>query len=157
MSENTAHHESHEYHSHAKQYVRIWGILLTLLIVSILGPMLEIPILTLITAFGIALVKASLVVKYFMHLDHEPKFIWYILSVSLAFMCLFFFAVAPDVKNHTGTNWTNIAAIAEIERGEAYGDPAAHHGDHGGEHGGEHGTPEEHGTENHGGAHEGGH
>ena len=67
------------------------------------------------------------------------------------------FAVAPDVKNHTGTNWTNIAAIAEIERGEAYGDPAAHHGDHGGEHGGEHGTPEEHGTENHGGAHEGGH
>jgi len=132
----TANTESHEYHSHASLYVKIWAVLLVLLVISVLGPMLEIPALTLITAFGIAIVKASLVVKFFMHLDLEPKFIWYILTVSLSFMALFFFAVAPDVMNHEGTNWDNVAAKAAVERGMEAGDPAQHHAEGGAEHGG---------------------
>jgi hypothetical protein len=43
-------------HAHPN-YVKIWALLLVLLVVSIIGPVLGIPCLTLVTAFGIALVK----------------------------------------------------------------------------------------------------
>lgn len=98
-------------------YVRIWGILLVLLVISILGPELEIKILTLITAFGIAFVKAYLVCKHFMHLDVERPIVLYILSTAVVFMVLFFAGAAPDVMNHDGTNWSNNAAHAAVQRG----------------------------------------
>ena len=133
-------------------YIRIWAILLVLLVISILGPELEIQVVTLITAFGIAFVKAYLVIKYFMHLDVEPKVVWYFLATSLAFMGLFFAAVAPDVMKHDGSNWTNLAAHAAVERGMAAGDGHGHHGDgHGdghGDHGDGHGDHDDgHGKE----------
>lgn len=86
-------------------YVKIWGILLILLFVSILGPMIGIKWLTLITAFGVAVVKALMVCGNFMHLKFEKKIAWYILITILALMFLFFFAVAPDVMKHKGNNW----------------------------------------------------
>ncbi|HEY8430441.1 MAG TPA: c-type cytochrome [Sandaracinaceae bacterium] len=105
-------HESHEHPS----YVKIWAILVVLLIVSVVGPMLEVPIVTLITAFGVAIVKAYLVVRYFMHLPVEPKYVGYLLVTMVAFMLLFFAGTAPDVLRHEGQQWTNRAARAEVER-----------------------------------------
>jgi caa(3)-type oxidase subunit IV len=122
-------HDDHAAHS-PKHYIRIWAILCVLLIISITGPMLEIQVITLLTAFGIAFVKAGLVVKHFMHLDTEKPVVWYMLITGIAFMLLFFAGVAPDVMNHTGARWNNIAAEREIQRGMAYGDPADHHGEH---------------------------
>jgi caa(3)-type oxidase subunit IV len=138
-------HGAHEEHIHEPSYyIKTWAILLVLLVISILGPELEIRAVTLITAFGIAIVKAYLVCKRFMHLDIQPKYVVYFLVTAIAFMLLFFFAVAPDILKHHGTNWTNVGAIAEIERhggkdgggdvheaaghGDAHAAPA--HGDH---------------------------
>ena len=59
-------------HAHPN-YVKIWALLLVLLVVSIIGPELGIPWLTLVTAFGIALVKTYYVAAYFMHLNFEKK------------------------------------------------------------------------------------
>ncbi len=94
-----------EHAGHETNYVKIWGILLVLLAVSIAGPTLEIKAVTLITAFGIALVKAYLVAKNFMHLNVEPRFAVYLLCTVLVFMLLFFAGTAPDVMKHEGTNW----------------------------------------------------
>ena len=91
-------------HDHPS-YVKIWGILLVLLVISILGPELEIQIVTLVTAFGIAIVKAYMVAKNFMHLSFEPRFVTYIVATALVFMLLFFAAVAPDVMAPEGTQW----------------------------------------------------
>lgn len=119
-------------HAHGpSHYVRIWAILLVLLVISVVGPMAEIPVLTLITAFGVACVKAVLVMKYFMHIDQELKLVWYILAGSVVLMVLYFFGVAADVMNHEGTRWTNVAAQAEVQRGMEAGASGAHHGDHG--------------------------
>ena len=49
---------SEQEHEHEHNYGKVYLILLVLLVVSILGPMLEIQVITLITAFGIAGVKA---------------------------------------------------------------------------------------------------
>ena len=50
---------AHEHASHSPgHYVKIWGILLVLFVISVCGPMIGIRVITLITAFGIAVVKA---------------------------------------------------------------------------------------------------
>ncbi len=118
----------HDHEEHHTNYVKIWGILLGLLAVSVIGPMFEIQWLTLVTAFGIAVVKAYLVVKYFMHVTIEPKFVAYMLSTVVAFMFLLFAGAAPDVMKHKGTQWENQAAKAEVQRGlEAAKKNAGHH------------------------------
>lgn len=140
---DAAHNDDHG-HAHVHEpshYVRIWGILLGLLVISFVGPWLGHPYVTLITAFGIAFVKAWLVIKEFMHLDVEKPIVHYFLITSVVFMVLFFAGVAPDVMNHEGTNWENLAAKAEIERAlAAQAEGGDHHGgDHGDDHGGDHG------------------
>jgi caa(3)-type oxidase subunit IV len=100
-----ADHAAHAEHHHHVNYVRIWQILLVLLVVSVLGPMIGIKVVTLITAFGIAVVKAYLVAKNFMHLNVQPRFVLYILGTTLVFMLLFFAGTAGDVMKHSGDNW----------------------------------------------------
>ena len=107
--------EQPEHAEHETNYVKIWFILLCLLVVSIAGPFLGIEIVTLITAFGIAIVKAYLVAKNFMHLNIEPRYAVYLLTTMLVFMLLFFAGTAPDVMKHEGTNWVKPAVHAEAE------------------------------------------
>ena len=100
---------SHAEHHHPN-YVKIWAILVVLLVVSVTGPMLEIRIITLLTAFGIAIIKAYLVAKHFMHLDIERPVVVKLLFVCLGLMLLFFTALSPDIMKHWGANWTNVSA-----------------------------------------------
>ena len=86
-------------------YVAISAVLCILLGVSVLGPMVGIRLLTLITAFGIAIVKAYMVCRYFMHLNIEKKWVAYILGFMLAIMLVFFGGVAPDVLKDQGLRW----------------------------------------------------
>jgi caa(3)-type oxidase subunit IV len=143
------HDAAHEHVHEPMHYVRIYFVLLGLFAISVIGPTLGIVWLTLITAFGVAVIKASLVIKYFMHLDVEKRFVHYFLATSLVFMFLFFAAVAPDVMNHKGSNWVNVAAEEAVRKGlaEHAANPGGH-GPAGGEHGAapaEHGAPDAHG------------
>jgi len=113
----------------SQHYVKIWGILLVLLVISIFGPFLGIPAVTLVTAFGIALVKAYLVAKNFMHLNVQPGFVAYLLVTCLVFMLLFFAGVAPDVMKKDGDNWVKAAVVVK--------GPGTHHDDGHQEDGGE--------------------
>lgn len=123
-------------HGHAvahpvhRNYVRIWGILVVLLMISVAGPFLHIRVITLITAFGIALVKAYMVAKNFMHLDVEKPLIHWLLAVILALMVLLFAGLAPDVMKDNGRHWKKDSGFHALP---AEGHPAA-----GGEH--EHGA-----------------
>ncbi len=124
-SHDASHHHD-DSHSPA-HYVKIWAVLLVLLGVSLAGPEIGIRWVTLITAFGIAVVKAFLVIKHFMHLTVERKVAQYAIGACFMLMLLFFFAVAPDVMKHWGVNWHNEAASnmkREIERSEHHA-PAA--------------------------------
>lgn len=112
---------SEQAHEHHINYPKIYVILLVLLVISVLGPMLEIQAVTLITAFGIAAWKAYLVAKNFMHIGDAPKFITYIMTTCLVFMLLFFAAVAPDVMMDSGDNWRKITETWH------YSAPAGHH------------------------------
>jgi len=96
--------DAHGAHSE-KHYVQIYLLLLVMLAISIAGPELEIQIVTLITAFGIAFYKAWLVIKHFMHIPDQPRYVIYLLATSLVFMLLFFAGTAPDVMKWDGAGW----------------------------------------------------
>lgn len=115
-----AHAEGH--HGHApRNYVKIWGILVVLLVVSVVGPMVGIRWLTLITAFGVALVKAYMVAKNFMHLDIEKPIVHWMLLVALALMVLLYGALAPDIQKSTGTGWKKDAGFHQPTSSPAHG------------------------------------
>ena len=128
MSEHAEHGDSH--------YIKIWFWLLILLIISFVGPEAGIQWLTLLTAFGIAVVKAYLVAVHFMHINLTPRFMIYTITTTLVFMLLFFAGSAPDVMKDRGTNWEKPAWI-EAERAYAAGEVGgdAHGEDHGEGHG----------------------
>ncbi|MCP3982851.1 MAG: caa(3)-type oxidase subunit IV [bacterium] len=115
---------------HDTSYVKVWMVLVGLLIVSIVGPMFEIQAVTLVTAFGVAVVKAFLVAKYFMHLTVQPRFVVYIVCGCLAMMVVFWAGVAPDVYKWEGVNWKKEHVIQEPagdSHSDLLGDPADRH------------------------------
>ena len=119
---------SHE--AHHTNYVKIWGLLLALLVVSVTGPMLGIRIVTLVTAFGIAIVKAYIVARYFMHVNLEKRWVTYTLVAMVVLMLLFVGGVSPDVMKHDGLRWENTAARSAVEKGlkeGAHDEHGAHH------------------------------
>jgi caa(3)-type oxidase subunit IV len=134
------HEHSHEHtgqgghggqaHAHpGMSYEKTFVTLLVLLGISIIGPEIGIKWLTLVTAFGIAVVKAYLVASNFMHLNVEKRYVAYLLLTALALMTLFYAGVAPDVMNHRGRGWENVAAQGEVERAlEATKSAGAAHG-----------------------------
>jgi len=101
--------DSAEHHDHSpKKYIKIYAILVVLFIISFVGPELGIKWLTLITAFGIALVKAWMVCSYFMHLNIEKKYIWYMLTATCLLLLVMFAGLAPDSMKPSGQNWENL-------------------------------------------------
>jgi caa(3)-type oxidase subunit IV len=103
--------------AHQPNYKKIYFTLLGLLVISVAGPFFGILWVTLITAFGIALVKANLVVRNFMHLRWEKRIMKWMLATSVVLMFLLFAGVSPDVMKHQGTRWVNNAALAATARG----------------------------------------
>ncbi len=107
-------------------YVKIWGILVVLLVVSVIGPMIGIRVVTLITAFGIAIVKAFIVAKHFMHVNLERRWVGSLLVAMVALVLLFVGGTSADVMKHEGARWENTAAKRVVDKGLQEG--AAEHG-----------------------------
>jgi caa(3)-type oxidase subunit IV len=107
-----------EHGIHHTNYVKIWAILVVLLAVSVVGPWAGIRIVTLVCAFGVALVKAYLVAKNFMHVNMERRWIPYLLLMFLIFIVALFAGVAPDVMKHEGQRWDNYSAKQSVEAGQ---------------------------------------
>ncbi len=94
-----------EEHTHHPNYVKIWAVLCVLLVISVIGPMFGIRVVTLSTAFGIAIVKAYLVARNFMHINIAPRYVTYLVATVLVFMLLLFAGTAPDVMKDEGRGW----------------------------------------------------
>ena len=104
-------------HIHHPNYVKIWAMLVVLLVASVLGALTGIRWLVLITAFGIAVVKAYMVAKNFMHVNLEKRWVAYLLIICLVFLGILFSGVAPDVMRHQGQHWDNYSAKEAVESG----------------------------------------
>ena len=108
-----------EAHVQHPNYVRIWAILVALLLVSVVGSMSHIRDVVLIAAFGVALVKAYLVAKNFMHVNVEKRWVPYLLIMCLLFIAILFAGVAPDVMKHAGLNWNKNPVNQSVQSGRS--------------------------------------
>jgi caa(3)-type oxidase subunit IV len=99
-----------EAHIHHPNYIKVWAILVALLVVSVLGSFSHIRTVVLIAAFGVAVIKAALVAKNFMHVTIEKRWVPYLLIVCLLFVVILFAGVSPDVMKHSGEHWNNPSA-----------------------------------------------
>jgi caa(3)-type oxidase subunit IV len=106
-----------ESHIHHPNYVKIWAILVALLVVSVIGSRSHIREVVLVAAFGVAVVKAYLVAKNFMHVTVEKRWVPYLLIVCLLFIVILFAGVSPDVMHHSGLHWTNPSANQAVQSG----------------------------------------
>jgi caa(3)-type oxidase subunit IV len=102
-------------HSHEAHYVRIWAILVALLLVSYFGPMVAMKFgwhwLLLTTAFGVAVIKAYMVAKNFMHINVEQPIIHFMMITGVALMVLLYGAVSPDIQRGAGQHWQKDAGF----------------------------------------------
>ena len=91
-------------HAHPN-YIKVWGILIVLLILSVLGPEIGNKWVTVLAAFGIAIWKTYLVASNFMHLKFEKHIIWFLLLISVVLLGVFFFGVSSDILKTEGQQW----------------------------------------------------
>jgi len=117
----SAGHGHHE--DHSKHYIRIWVMLLVLLMVSLVPAIiaqqmhLNITGIVVTSAFAVAFIKAYLVIKHFMHLTVEKRYVGFLMLTMLAFMLVFVGGVSPDVMKHEGQRWSNDAAKKVVDEG----------------------------------------
>ncbi len=84
-------------------HVIVWGWLVLLLIAGLAIFVLPVPkSVAVLMIFGIAAVKASLVLRNFMHLHHEHILIYLIAFVPMILFIAFALSLVPDIVYRHG-------------------------------------------------------
>lgn len=91
-------------HMTAREYVVLWLILLGLLAGGVLFAYVDIPLLANVLVFAVAVAKAVLVLRNYMHLRWEPRFVTLALVGALACVVIFFLLTLPDAVLRDGWN-----------------------------------------------------
>jgi caa(3)-type oxidase subunit IV len=109
---------------HEKEYSEIWVCLLFLLVSSISFSWLSVPHgLALILIFGISLLKAALVAKYFMHLTKEALLVMGIVVTPVLLLFVLFGLFWPDF----GIRRTDVNLIPGYQPPAAHDSATGHH------------------------------
>lgn len=83
-------------------YVAIWGALMGALVVSLGLAYLEHAFLAALLIFLVAIVKAFLVVAFYMHLKFEPGHVIAIVIAGLVALAILFLGLVPDIVHVYG-------------------------------------------------------
>jgi cytochrome c oxidase subunit IV len=94
----TAH--SAEHHSHKPLYLRIFAALMVLLVLTVGAAYIPFPgALNIIVAMTIAVIKAMLIVLFFMHVRDSDKVTWVFASSALIWMVILVALTLTDYKS----------------------------------------------------------
>ncbi len=100
-------HDPHEDHGHGLAHispwqtlVKVWVALMALTILTVMATWVQLGTLNIWIAMIIAVIKATLVVMYFMHLKYDKSFNTYVFTFSLAFVAFFLGMVMLDSKQY---------------------------------------------------------
>ncbi len=86
--------------SHSRHYLTIWCWLMALVVISVAASAVLPKTQALTLIFAIAVIKALLVARNFMHMKNESAIIYAIMLVPLAFVIIFLFGLFPDFVYH---------------------------------------------------------
>ncbi|MFQ5600254.1 MAG: cytochrome C oxidase subunit IV family protein [Candidatus Krumholzibacteriia bacterium] len=83
-------------------YVGIWVALVVLFAGSVASAFLGARTLATALVFSIAVVKALLVISYYMHLRFEPRWLVVVMLCALTCVVVLFFGLIPDIVHVYG-------------------------------------------------------
>ena len=86
--------------AHSRHYLVIWGWLVALVIGSVTIASLLPKWQAMVLIFSIAIIKALLVARNYMHLKNEKAIIYAMALVPVAFILILLFALFPDFVYH---------------------------------------------------------
>ena len=89
-------------HMSVRQYFVLWLVLLALLAAGVLFAYVDIPVLANVLVFAVAIAKAILVLRNYMHLRWEPRFIALALLGALSCVLILFLLTFPDMVLRDG-------------------------------------------------------
>jgi cytochrome c oxidase subunit 4 len=103
-----------------KTYFMVFGALLLLTYVTVQVSIWNLGEISIYVALGVAVIKASLVAGYFMHLKYDTRFHSVILAGSILFLVLFFGFTfidlgSRDAINAEEGNFSYVSDLAGIE------------------------------------------
>ena len=86
--------------AHSRHYLIIWGWLLALVMVSVAAASVMPKVQAMVLVFSIAIIKALLVARHYMHVKNEKAIIYAIALVPLAMIVVLLFGLFPDFVYH---------------------------------------------------------
>jgi caa(3)-type oxidase subunit IV len=86
--------------AHSRHYLLIWGWLVALVVVSVTVASVMPKLQAMVLIFTIAIIKALLVARNYMHLKNEKAIIYAIALVPLAFVVILLLGLFPDFVYH---------------------------------------------------------
>ncbi len=80
-----------------KFIIQLWVALLVMLFVSLAIGELASPFIATLAVFGVAIIKAFIVLYYYMGMKEEPKFLIWSMAGATVLMIMLFFILWPDI------------------------------------------------------------
>ena len=96
MTTHTAHH------SHRPLYLKIFLALMVLLVLTVIAALMPLGPMNLVVALGIAVIKAALIVLFFMHFRDSDQLTW---IVGIATLAWFLIMIAMTLTDYMSRGW----------------------------------------------------
>ncbi len=93
------------HHSHRAQYIQIFVALMVLLVLTVVAAEINLEGFNLAVAMGIAVIKAALVLLFFMHFRDSDHLTW---LVGAATVVWFAILVALTLNDYNSRDWINM-------------------------------------------------
>jgi len=100
-------HEAHHHVMPISLYLKVFGALLVLTVLTVLVSYLDLGPAALGVAMVVACIKAAFVIGYFMHLKYDTRFHAFVFFSTLLFVAIFFALTFFDLKTRDmmNANW----------------------------------------------------
>ena len=102
-------HESHHHILPLKVYFAVFGALIFLTVITVLVSFAGLGKASLPVAMFVALIKAGLVVGFFMHLRYDDRFNSFVFFATIVFVAIFFALTMVDIATRDAMqpDWSN--------------------------------------------------
>ena len=101
-------HDDHNHVLPLSMYFGIFGTLMVLTVVTVGAAFIDLGSLNIVVAIAIAIVKATLVILFFMHLKYGARLNWVVVGAGL-----FWFAILLGMLmlDYSSRGWMNVPQI----------------------------------------------
>ena len=105
-----AHHADlgHEHVTPLSVYLGIFGALMVLTIITVAVAWIDLGSLNIMVALGVAVVKATLVVLYFMHVKYSSKLTWIVIGSGIFWLAIL---LSLTMADYLTRGWMPLPAV----------------------------------------------